>query len=172
MWTCLFSRLLEWRGNLLSTLLIVVGGHRSSTFGAEKQQENLENGIYIPNKIDAIFSYIFTLASLVATELLLPPKTQCSPWFWVEQGGKIWFVSSRLLHSRPPRDRNGKCLENTAGHSHSHSKKIGSCCSWQIWCQKQASNFFGMVHKTEMSFARILPKYYAENCILHVCVAV
>lgn len=101
MWTCLFSRLLEWRGNLLSTLLIVVGGHRSSTFVAEKQQENLENGIYIPNKIDAIFSYIFTLASLVATELLLPPKTQCSPWFWVEQGGKIWFVSSRLLVGHP-----------------------------------------------------------------------
>ena len=171
MWTCLFSRLLEWRGNLLSTLLIVVGGHRSSTFGAEKQQENLENGIYIPNKIDAIFSYIFTLASLVATELLLPPKTQCSPWFWVEQGGKIWFVSSRLLVGHP-----GTEMENVLKTQRDilipTQKKIGSCCSWQIWCQKQASNFFGMVHKTEMSFARILPKYYAENCILHVCVAV
>ena len=51
-------------------------------------------------------------------------------------------------------------------------KKLDHAALDKFGARNKRLIFFGMVHKTEMSFARILPKYYAENCILHVCVAV
>ena len=163
MWTCLFSRLLEWRGNLLSTLLIVVGGHGHRSYRSWKTTRKFRKR-HLPTFLTKLTP---SSASFVAAELnccFFFPKTQCSPWFWVEQGaGKIWFVSSRLLLGHP-----GTEMENVLKTQRdiliATQKKLDHAALDKFGARNKRLIFaFGMVHKTEMSFAR-----NSENCILHV----